>query len=117
MKMAESMSKVDTAWLRMDSASNLMMIVGVWTLRPRVRYDALCRRMEERLLQYPRFRQRVVEEGGHAGWAGQSARRVSRAPTACCQQVCAERNKALRRNGLCCHNGVGALPSSCQRCK
>ena len=68
MKMAESMSKVDTAWLRMDSASNLMMIVGVWTLRPRVRYDALCRRMEQRLLQYPRFRQRVVEQGGHASW-------------------------------------------------
>jgi diacylglycerol O-acyltransferase / wax synthase len=68
MKFAESMSKVDTAWLRMDSASNLMMIVGVWTLRPRVRYDALCRRMEQRLLQYPRFRQRVVEQGGHASW-------------------------------------------------
>jgi diacylglycerol O-acyltransferase / wax synthase len=68
MKLAESMSKVDTAWLRMDSASNLMMILGVWTLRPRVRYDALCHRMEERLLQYPRFRQRVVEQGGHASW-------------------------------------------------
>jgi diacylglycerol O-acyltransferase / wax synthase len=68
MKLAESMSKVDTAWLRMDSASNLMMILGVWTLRPRVRHDALCQRMEERLLQYPRFRQRVVEEGGHASW-------------------------------------------------
>lgn len=68
MKLAESMSKVDTAWLRMDSASNLMMILGVWTLRPRVRYDGLCHRLEERLLQYPRFRQRVVEEGGHASW-------------------------------------------------
>jgi diacylglycerol O-acyltransferase / wax synthase len=30
----ERMSKVDTAWLRMDSATNLMMIVGVWILRP-----------------------------------------------------------------------------------
>ena len=68
MKLAESMSKVDTAWLRMDSASNLMMILGVWTLRPRVRYDGLCQRIEESLLQYPRFRQRVVEEGGHASW-------------------------------------------------
>jgi diacylglycerol O-acyltransferase / wax synthase len=68
MKLAESMSTVDTAWLRMDSASNLMMILGVWTLRPRVRHDALCQRMQERLLQYPRFRQRVVEEGGHASW-------------------------------------------------
>lgn len=69
MKLAgESMSKVDTAWLRMDSASNLMMILGVWTLRPAVRYEALCRRMEERLLPYHRFRQRVVEEGGATRW-------------------------------------------------
>jgi diacylglycerol O-acyltransferase len=29
----ERMSKVDTAWLRMDTASNLMMIVGVWVLQ------------------------------------------------------------------------------------
>ena len=28
------MSKVDTAWLRMDSDTNLMLIVGVWVLRP-----------------------------------------------------------------------------------
>ncbi len=69
MKLAgEGMSKVDTAWLRMDSASNLMLILGVWTLRPAVRYEALCRRMQERLLPYPRFRQRVVEEGGATLW-------------------------------------------------
>ena len=68
MKLAESMSKVDTAWLRMDSASNLMMILGVWTLRPGIRYEALCHRMEERLLAYSRFRQRVEEQGGQARW-------------------------------------------------
>jgi len=64
----ESMSKVDTAWLRMDSASNLMMILGVWTLRPRIRYEDLCRRLEERLLRYGRFRQRVEDDGGGARW-------------------------------------------------
>ena len=64
----QTMSKVDTAWLRMDSDSNLMMILGVWTLRPGVRYDALCRRFEERLLKYGRFRQRVEEDGGSARW-------------------------------------------------
>jgi WS/DGAT/MGAT family acyltransferase len=64
----ERMSKVDTAWLRMDSPSNLMMIVGVWTLKPGIAYDALCRRVEERLLQYPRFRQRVVEDAAGATW-------------------------------------------------
>ena len=68
MERAEAMSKVDTAWLRMDSASNLMMILGVWTLRPRIRYDALCRRLQERLLRYHRFCQRVVEEGGASRW-------------------------------------------------
>jgi diacylglycerol O-acyltransferase / wax synthase len=36
----ERMSKVDTAWLRMDSPSNLMMIVGVWILRPGLTPDA-----------------------------------------------------------------------------
>lgn len=64
----ETMSRVDTAWLRMDSPSNLMMILGVWTLRPGIAYEALCRRMEDRLLRYDRFRQRVVEEGGGATW-------------------------------------------------
>jgi diacylglycerol O-acyltransferase len=64
----ESMSKVDTAWLRMDSASNLMAILGVWTLKPRVPYEDVCRRMEERLLAYGRFRQRVEEDATGARW-------------------------------------------------
>jgi WS/DGAT/MGAT family acyltransferase len=64
----ESMSKVDTAWLRMDSASNLMAILGVWTLKPRVRHADLCRRVEERLLKYDRFRQRVQEDATGARW-------------------------------------------------
>jgi len=62
------MSKVDTAWLRMDSESNLMMIVGVWVLKPGVSREALCQRIEERLLQYPRFRQRVEQDAAGATW-------------------------------------------------
>src|SRR6478735_3238497 len=65
---SERMSKVDTAWLRMDSASNLMMIIGVWTLRPGIRYADLCARMEERLLQYDRFRQRVEDDATGMRW-------------------------------------------------
>jgi WS/DGAT/MGAT family acyltransferase len=65
---SERMSKVDTAWLRMDCASNLMMIIGVWTLRPGIRYADLCARMQERLLQYDRFRQRVVEDATGSRW-------------------------------------------------
>ncbi|MCE4537983.1 wax ester/triacylglycerol synthase family O-acyltransferase [Pelomonas sp. P7] len=56
------MSKVDTAWLRMDTEANLMMIVGVWSIRPRITLAALRERVAERLLKYPRFRQKVVED-------------------------------------------------------
>ncbi len=64
----ERMGKVDTAWLRMDSESNLMMIVGVWVLKPGISYESLCDRIEERLFQYPRFTQRVVQDAGGATW-------------------------------------------------
>ena len=33
---SERMSRVDTAWLRMDNDVNLMMIVGVWLLQPAI---------------------------------------------------------------------------------
>lgn len=59
---SERMSKVDTAWLRMDTEANLMMIVGVWSIRPGISLAALRERVAERLLKYPRFRQRVVED-------------------------------------------------------
>ena len=65
----ERMSRVDTAWLRMDSASNLMMIVGVWILKPKVSYDDLCERVENSLLKFRRFKQRVVEDTAGATWA------------------------------------------------
>src|SRR5687768_10203730 len=64
----ERMTKVDTAWLRMDCDSNLMMIMGVLTLRPGISYEDLCQRAQERLLKYPRFRQRVVEDAAGATW-------------------------------------------------
>ena len=64
----QRMSKVDTAWLRMDSEANLMMIVGIWVLQPGITYVALCERIEDRLLKYPRFAQRVVQNGAGASW-------------------------------------------------
>lgn len=64
----ERMSKVDTAWLRMDSDTNLMMIVGVWLLRPGITRAALVERVVERLLKYPRFTQRVLEDAAGASW-------------------------------------------------
>jgi diacylglycerol O-acyltransferase / wax synthase len=65
---AERMSRVDTAWLRMDTDANLMMIVGVWLLEPKVAYETLCERVSERLLKYRRFRQKVVEDAMGANW-------------------------------------------------
>ena len=74
----ERMTKVDTAWLRMDSPSNLMMIIGVWTLRPGLAYQQLCRRVQERLLKYPRFRQRVVQDATGASWVEDEALDIER---------------------------------------
>ena len=64
----ERMSKVDTAWLRMDSRHNLMMIVGVWVIRPGIAYADLAARLQERLTLYPRFVQCVVEDAAGARW-------------------------------------------------
>lgn len=64
----QRMSKVDTAWLRMDNEANLMMIVGVWVIEPGLALADLRQRVRERLLKYPRFRQRVVEDALGACW-------------------------------------------------
>jgi WS/DGAT/MGAT family acyltransferase len=65
---AERMSRVDTAWLRMDNDVNLMMIVGVWLLTPGISHAALCERVEDKLLKYARFRQSVVQDTMGASW-------------------------------------------------
>ena len=63
------MSRVDTAWLRMDCDANLMMIVGVWLLKPAISAEALAARVREKLLRYERFRMHVVRDAaGVAHW-------------------------------------------------
>lgn len=64
----ERMSKVDTAWLRMDSPTNRMMIVGVWILRPGITLSDLQQRVRERLLPYRRFVQLAREDAAGAHW-------------------------------------------------
>lgn len=64
----QRMSTVDTAWLRMDGASNLMMIVGVWIIKPGVTYEAVAERIHARFLQYPRFGQRAQQDATGAHW-------------------------------------------------
>ncbi len=74
----ERMSKVDTAWLRMDSPSNLMMIVGVWILKPGITIEALSDRVRERLLPYPRFVQLAREDAAGAHWIHDADFRLER---------------------------------------
>ncbi len=65
---AERMSRVDTAWLRMDNEVNLMMIVGVWLLSPAISLPALRERVADKLLKYGRFRQKAVADAMGASW-------------------------------------------------
>ena len=70
---AERMSRVDTAWLRMDNEVNLMMIVGVWLLTPAITLAALRERVADKLLQYDRFRQKAVQDATGAQWVTDEA--------------------------------------------
>ncbi len=65
---AERMSRVDTAWLRMDNDVNLMMIVGVWLLTPALSLQALRERIADKLLKYNRFSQKAVADAMGAQW-------------------------------------------------
>jgi diacylglycerol O-acyltransferase len=70
---SERMSRVDHAWLRMDSDANLMMIVGFWLIEPKLGLAELRQRISTALLAYPRFRQKVVEDALGAAWVEDSA--------------------------------------------
>ncbi len=65
---AERMSRVDTAWLRMDNDVNLMMIVGVWLLTPALELGALRERIADKLLKYERFRHRARHDAMGGTW-------------------------------------------------
>ncbi|MDP1611456.1 MAG: wax ester/triacylglycerol synthase family O-acyltransferase [Sulfuritalea sp.] len=69
MRQREKMSPVDTAWLRMDRATNLMMIVGVIVFDRRTDFERLRDTIEARLVgRYRRFRQCAVEEVAGTWW-------------------------------------------------
>ena len=68
LKNRERMSSVDTAWLRMDTPTNLMMIVGVMMFDGAPDLARIRRTVAARLSRYPRFRQRVVQDGSGAYW-------------------------------------------------
>jgi diacylglycerol O-acyltransferase / wax synthase len=74
----QRMSKVDTAWLRMDGEHNLMMIVGVWILRPGLKLKEVSSRIESRFLKFPRFGQRVQQDSTGASWVTDEDFRIER---------------------------------------
>ena len=65
----EPMAKVDTAWLRMEQPTNLMMITGVVTLAGPVDYDRLLDTIRTRWLAFKRFRQKAVDRPVGAYWS------------------------------------------------
>ena len=64
----ERMSSVDTAWLRMDRPSNLMMICGVLIFRERVTFARLKKTLTDRFLRFERFRQRPLQTPAGSSW-------------------------------------------------
>ena len=67
-KAREPMSRVDTAWLRMERPTNLMMITSVLVfdgLLDVARFKAL---LASRFLAFRRFRQKAVDYSGQAFW-------------------------------------------------
>lgn len=64
----EPMTVVDTAWLRMDSADNLMVINGVFLFEEHYPKSRLRELLEERLLAIHRFRMRPMNEGKRYFW-------------------------------------------------
>lgn len=69
----EAMSKVDTAWLRMERPSNPMMITGVLMFSERMDIQRLRRLVTQRFLAYERFTQKPVETAAGAFWKTDSA--------------------------------------------
>ncbi|HEY2344906.1 MAG TPA: wax ester/triacylglycerol synthase family O-acyltransferase [Xanthomonadaceae bacterium] len=64
----DPMSRVDTAWLRMEKPTNLMMITGVLMFDTPMSIDALRKIVKQRFLAYPRFRQKAVDGPAGATW-------------------------------------------------
>lgn len=64
----EPMSRVDTAWLRMERPTNPMMITGVLMFAEPMSLERLKRVVKQRFLSYRRFRQKAVVTPAGAQW-------------------------------------------------
>jgi diacylglycerol O-acyltransferase / wax synthase len=68
LRQREPMSKVDTAWLRMERPTNPMMITGVLIFAGRLDPKRIRALIGERFLAFRRFGQRAVQSAGGAWW-------------------------------------------------
>jgi WS/DGAT/MGAT family acyltransferase len=64
----EPLSSADTAWLRMDERTNLMVITGVMTFDGPLDRERVKQTAAERLIVFDRFRQRVTHRDGTPRW-------------------------------------------------
>jgi WS/DGAT/MGAT family acyltransferase len=64
----EPMSRVDTAWLRMERPTNPMMITGVLMFAEPMQLAQLKKVIQQRFLSYARFRQKPVDGAAGAQW-------------------------------------------------
>lgn len=64
----ERMTGVDTAWLRMEHPTNLMMIVGVMMFKDKLSLPKLKTTIEQRFLTFPRFKQKAIQDPTGAWW-------------------------------------------------
>ena len=64
----EPMSRVDTAWLRMERPTNPMMITGVMMFAEQMTRAQLKRVIQQRFLSFSRFRQKPVDGATGAQW-------------------------------------------------
>ena len=69
----ERISGVDTAWLRMDHPTNLMMIVGVMMLEGKLKVPDFKRVLRARWMGFRRFRQKAVVDATGAWWVEEEA--------------------------------------------
>jgi WS/DGAT/MGAT family acyltransferase len=64
----ERMSSVDTAWLRMDSPGNLMMIVGIYEFEGQLDWPRLREIVQQRFVAHRRLRSKVVQDATGYYW-------------------------------------------------
>ena len=64
----ETLSSIDRAWLRMEDPTHPMMITVLLVFGAPIEFERLQAVVSDRLLRYPRFRQRVVQDQEQVEW-------------------------------------------------